>query len=168
MLISPGKDSCRGHHHAGHDGDADHHEEEEGLQLEDEEQDAVSFSSSISSITHTTITDYATSELSSPVVNKKCQFCFKAPCLLEQGLQLSIQQRADEIRDDSLEGIYSSNFVRTLLSCHAKRWIHGYRHKRQKVQLPQCVKILILQVAPPPFTDDASSPSAVKKPKTSH
>jgi hypothetical protein len=81
------------------------------------------------------------------LVISQCHICSKKPCVLEQGLLLSIEDRTAERRTNNDNG-----FVGRLLSNHATCWIHRCPRKKgskERFQLLHCVQCEIVDIAPP-------------------
>ena len=79
-----------------------------------------------------------------------CPHCSHSPCLLFQGLYLSIvHEYEDDIpRDEAGDPVLTNKQIRFILYRHATNWIHGFLGKGKRKQLPICVRGEILDFAP--------------------
>jgi hypothetical protein len=77
-----------------------------------------------------------------------CQFCQCTPCVLTQGLYDSLTDFEDSIRDGDHDGTLTNKMVRFQLYRHATMWLHGYLGKSKRIEIPQCVRTEILDLAP--------------------
>jgi hypothetical protein len=85
---------------------------------------------------------------SDDVEETPCPLCQSVPCLLRQGLYDSIVEFEESIRDGDHEGTITNKEVRFRLYRHATMWIHGFLGKGKRIELPQCVRTEILDLAP--------------------
>jgi hypothetical protein len=90
--------------------------------------------------------DGTTKEATEPTKEDEgpCPFCQNVPCLLEQGLYDSIAEYGESLHDNDL----TSKQIRFQLYRHATTWMHGYLGKRRRLEIPQCVRTEILDIAP--------------------
>ena len=77
-----------------------------------------------------------------------CELCQNVPCILQQGLYDSIVEFEESIRDGDHDGTLTNKEVRFRLYRHATAWIHGFLGKGKRVELPQCVRTEIQDLAP--------------------
>jgi hypothetical protein len=84
------------------------------------------------------------------VVEVLCVFCQSTPCLLTQGLYDSLTEAEEYIRDCDHECKLTNKEVRFQLYRHATTWMHGYLGKSRRIEIPQCVRTEILDMAPEP------------------
>jgi hypothetical protein len=101
-------------------------------------------------------TTYATHNMPPPPAHedtiheddKHCVHCDEVPCLLDQGLYVSITEFESGLRDADHDEQLSNKQVRYQLYRHATTWIHGYLGRGKRIELPQCVRTEILDLAP--------------------
>ena len=77
-----------------------------------------------------------------------CPLCYSTPCLLRQGLYDSITEYEDEIRQSDADETLTNKQMRFKLYRHATTWMHGFLGKRRRIEIPQCVRTEILDLAP--------------------
>jgi hypothetical protein len=77
-----------------------------------------------------------------------CPFCQNVPCLLEQGLYDSIAEYGESLHDNESDNSLTNKQIRFQLYRHATTWMHGYLGKRRRLEIPQCVRTEILDIAP--------------------
>jgi hypothetical protein len=85
---------------------------------------------------------------SDDVEETTCPLCQSVPCLLRQGLYDSIVEFEESICDGDHEGTITNKEVRFRLYRHATMWIHGLLGKGKRIELPQCVRTEIIDLAP--------------------
>jgi hypothetical protein len=77
-----------------------------------------------------------------------CKFCQNTPCLLEQGLYDSITEFEETLQDGNHDGTLTNKMIRFQLYRHATAWMHGFLGKSRRIEIPQCVRTEILDLAP--------------------
>jgi hypothetical protein len=77
-----------------------------------------------------------------------CDLCQNVPCLLRQGLYDLITEYEDQIRQTDSDETLTNKEVRFKLYRHATTWMHGYLGKRRRIEIPQCIRTEILDLAP--------------------
>ena len=77
-----------------------------------------------------------------------CKYCQNTPCVLEQGLYDSMTEFEESLRDLDHDGKLLNKEVRFQLYRHVTAWMHGFLGKGRRVEIPQCVRGEILDMAP--------------------
>jgi hypothetical protein len=77
-----------------------------------------------------------------------CDLCQNVPCLLRQGLYDSITEYEDQSRQTDSDETLTNKEVWFKLYWHAITWMHGYLGKQRQIEIPQCVRTEILDLAP--------------------
>jgi hypothetical protein len=77
-----------------------------------------------------------------------CPLCQNVPCLLEQGLYDYLVLFEEQFVNDCEEGELTNKMVQYNLYCQATHWIHGHLGKCRRIEIPQCVRTEILDMAP--------------------
>lgn len=79
--------------------------------------------------------------------HQHCNLCSNCPCLLDQGLYEELVMAYDLGLDPDFPFLTSKE-QRFRLYRHATSWIHGYLGKGNRIELPQCVRTEIRDLAP--------------------
>lgn len=87
-------------------------------------------------------------EEEAPADMKPCPYCGDTPCFLDQGLYESLTEFESTLRDADHDEQLANKQVRFQLYRHATNWMHGYLGKGKRIELPQCVRSEILDLAP--------------------
>jgi hypothetical protein len=77
-----------------------------------------------------------------------CRFCQSIPCLLEQGLYDFMVLFESQFRESDFDGTLTNKCMRYNLYRQATAWIHGHLGKGRRIEIPQCVRTEILDMAP--------------------
>jgi hypothetical protein len=88
------------------------------------------------------------SEPSEDIDEQPCPLCQNVPCLLQQGLYDSMTDFEASLCDGDHDGSLTNKPVRFQLYRHVTSWMHGYLGKGRRLEIPQCVRTEILDLAP--------------------
>ena len=77
-----------------------------------------------------------------------CPLCQNVPCLLEQGLYDCLVLFEEQFRFSDFDGTLTNKCMRYNLYRQATAWMHGHLGKGRRIEIPQCVRTEILDMAP--------------------